>query len=180
MYVGKLVEVASKREIFENPLHPYTKSLMEVIPVPDPEARKELVAIKGEVPSPVAPPLGCRFHTRCPQAFDACGWEARDLFRHVETVIRVHDPEDPLVNAFEKAENEGFRARIPVDNPEERIDIKARLEALARREREKNPLFQAIRDIGIDGDDVVVEFEEGLEPQLKQVGEDHTVACFLY
>ncbi|MEE9237153.1 MAG: oligopeptide/dipeptide ABC transporter ATP-binding protein [Thermoplasmata archaeon] len=180
MYVGKLVEVASKRELFENPLHPYTQSLLEVIPVPDPEARKELVEVKGEVPSPADPPLGCRFHPRCPKAFETCGWEGRDLMQHVDTVLRSQNPEDPLVKAIEDAEIEGFHARIWVDGPEQGMEIRERLDAMVQREREAKPLFKAIRQTRLEEDALVVEFEEVEEPQLKEMGEDHTVACLLY
>ncbi|MFQ5907315.1 MAG: ABC transporter ATP-binding protein [Thermoplasmata archaeon] len=180
MYVGKLVEVASKKEIFENPLHPYTLSLLEALPVPDPDARKDLVDVKGEVPSPAAPPLGCRFHPRCPKAFEACGWEAWDLVRYVDTELKPQDPEDPLVQAFEDVEVEGFRARIRVDSPEQGVEIKRKLDALRERERGENPLFQAMEGSTLEGDDLVVEFPEAREPELKEVAEDHTVACLLY
>ncbi|NJE08053.1 ABC transporter ATP-binding protein [Thermococcus sp. M39] len=76
MYLGKLVEVGPADKIFENPLHPYTQMLLSAIPVPDPEMAKELKAkrkvIKGEPPSPINPPAGCRFHPRCPFAKDVC------------------------------------------------------------------------------------------------------------
>src|SRR5207237_3522313 len=67
MYLGKIVEVADSKEIYANPLHPYTKALLSSIPIPDPdlESKREPILLKGEIPSPVNPPTGCRFHTRC-------------------------------------------------------------------------------------------------------------------
>jgi oligopeptide/dipeptide ABC transporter ATP-binding protein len=80
MYLGKLVELASTDQIFQHPLHPYTQALLSAIPEPDPTLRHQRVILKGDVPSPINPPTGCRFHTRCPIAMDIC--------RSVEPVFR--------------------------------------------------------------------------------------------
>jgi oligopeptide/dipeptide ABC transporter ATP-binding protein len=72
MYLGKLVEYSSTEQIFHNPLHPYSQALIASVPIPDPTRRKERAPLTGEVPSPVNPPLGCRFHPRCPLAMDIC------------------------------------------------------------------------------------------------------------
>jgi oligopeptide/dipeptide ABC transporter ATP-binding protein len=72
MYLGKLVEVGTSRQICTAPKHPYTQALLSAVPIPDPAARKERVVLRGDVPTPINPPPGCRFHTRCPIAVDRC------------------------------------------------------------------------------------------------------------
>jgi len=73
MYLGTMVEYAEKRELFKNPLHPYTRALFSAIPMPDPTAKMERILLKGSIPSPANPPSGCKFHTRCPNCMEICG-----------------------------------------------------------------------------------------------------------
>jgi oligopeptide/dipeptide ABC transporter ATP-binding protein len=75
MYLGKVVELATREELFRKPLHPYTMALMSAIPVPNPRLKRQRTILKGDVPSPLNPPTGCRFHPRCPEAVEKCSHE---------------------------------------------------------------------------------------------------------
>ncbi|MED4909437.1 dipeptide ABC transporter ATP-binding protein [Brevibacillus centrosporus] len=82
MYLGRIVEIADKKSLFENPLHPYTQALISAVPVPNPEKKKERIVLGGDVPSPANPPVGCAFHPRCRHATEIC-----TTLRPTETVM---------------------------------------------------------------------------------------------
>ena len=79
MYLGKIVEMGSYRDLYLNPKHPYTQALLSAIPVPDPKAVKERTILKGDVPSPINPPSGCYFHPRCAYKMEGCNKDAPAL-----------------------------------------------------------------------------------------------------
>jgi peptide/nickel transport system ATP-binding protein len=95
MYLGKIVELGHKRRIFSAPMHPYTQALLSAVPVPQPGAARTRIILKGDIPSPIDPPSGCRFHTRCPRAFDRCRGEEPALRPMPDgelVACHLHDP----------------------------------------------------------------------------------------
>jgi oligopeptide/dipeptide ABC transporter ATP-binding protein len=93
MYLGKIVELADVDQLYQNPLHPYTKSLLSALPIPDPSQKRERIILEGDLPSPIHPPSGCAFHTRCPVATAECRTETPELrekqFDHWAACIHV-------------------------------------------------------------------------------------------
>jgi oligopeptide transport system ATP-binding protein len=111
MYLGRIVELGNAKTVYVEPLMPYTKALISAVPVPDPEieAKRERIILKGDVPSPINPPSGCPFHTRCPWAIEECKKQVPQLVeikpKHYAACIRI-SPEHPYI---EENEREGLR-----------------------------------------------------------------------
>jgi oligopeptide transport system ATP-binding protein len=118
MYLGKLVEVAEAKTIYDDPLMPYTKALISAVPVPDPkvEATRQRIVLEGDVPSPIDPPSGCRFHTRCPYVVDACKQVVPPLVEikpdHFAACIRI-SPDQPNIESVAPGDAPGLRTSDP-------------------------------------------------------------------
>lgn len=115
MYLGKLVELADAKSIYSEPLMPYTKALISAVPVPDPEieATRQRIVLEGDVPSPINPPSGCRFHTRCPYMIEACKEVVPQLVQikpnHLAACIRI-SPDQPDIETVKAGEAPGLEA----------------------------------------------------------------------
>jgi len=183
MYLGRIVEIGPADEIYADPKHPYTVSLLKAIPEPDPSRAVPRDLPRGEVPDAVTPPLGCSFHPRCPRAFEVCGWESRDL----RTLLEARWTRMP--EAEYQAEREVIRSLEPLDHPamsavlepapghtpREVLEVIHRL----RADSPDDPFWKGIAEVAERAGAVSIRFHEGLEPRDVEAGRS-TLECHLY
>ena len=179
MYLGRIVEVGDAKEIYAAPKHPYTQALLGAIPIPDPDRRRFKTLPKGEVPDAIHPPMGCRFHPRCPVATPACGWEGHDLFdllekRALTPAIAAEDSR--LLGPLKKMEPEQNVLRIPTGAGDPAA-MMSHVHTLLQQG--PDAMMRAIRSTGVSGDELVVEFNPSEDPGMRLVG-DREVRCVLY
>ena len=183
MYLGRIVELGTVEEIFEDPKHPYTQALIRAIPEPDPDKALPRDLPRGEIPDAARPPLGCSFHPRCPQAFEICGWESRDLRaileqRWVEGGEELYGAERPLVGDLDKLDGAGHEAFIPAGSGKDAGDLLKMLERV-RGEEPDEPLWKGVREMHAETHGVRVDFHDGIDPVLYDTG-GARAACLLY
>jgi peptide/nickel transport system ATP-binding protein len=184
MYLGRIVEYGPAAEIYADPKHPYTKSLLRAIPEPDPTKSVPRDLPRGEIPDAAQPPLGCSFHPRCPVAFDICGWESRDLRDLLERHWVAHpddefDRERRVIGDITALDEPALAATVPAGGGHPVAEVAALLERI-RLEDPKEPLWSGVRDISPQPDGVRVEFRaDCVDPPLYEVGKQD-VACLLY
>jgi peptide/nickel transport system ATP-binding protein len=203
MYLGELAEVGEDRDVFEPPSHPYTEALLSAIPEPDPEWEGEGIFLPGSVPSPLNPPSGCRFHTRCPQVIQPEGIDLdQSVWRSlVDLKLRVRGAEDLAAVAAVTTEDATVALETDTDN-DDRVDpataSRAELGERVRREfdlpdRLADPDAESAVSEAVDrlheGDiegaadrlaETVRSPCETRDPDLLRTGEDHRIACLLY
>jgi peptide/nickel transport system ATP-binding protein len=183
MYLGRIVEIGTVDEIFDDPKHPYTQALIRAIPEPDPDKALPRDLPRGEIPDAARPPLGCSFHPRCPKAFDVCGWESRDLRaileeRWVQAGEESYQSERPLVGDLDKLNTGDHDAFVPAGSGKDSGDLLKLLEKI-RGEEPDEPLWRGVKAMNAEAHGVRVSFETGIDPVLYDTGGSRA-ACLLY
>ncbi len=179
MYLGRIVEIGPAKEIYADPKHPYTKALLQVIPVPDPDRRVKKVLPRGEVPDAVHPPAGCRFHPRCPAVLATCGWEARDfvdfLDEHLSDPKRAGDDE-AILGPIEDWRAKGLVASLETNPLKVREAVERTNAVLVEA---PVAMKQAVESVSSQNRTVIVRFRS--HHQLLQSNvQGRVVECLLY
>ena len=184
MYLGRIVEYGPAAQIYADPKHPYTQSLLRAIPEPDPTKAVPRDLPRGEIPDAAVPPNGCSFHPRCSKAFEICGWESRDLrdlFERHWLARREHDfdQERRTVGDLSALDHPALTARVPAGGGHRAADVRALLDRI-RADDPGEPLWSGVRDIAEEDGGVRVDFRDDcVDPPLYPV-DDVGVACLLF
>jgi peptide/nickel transport system ATP-binding protein len=183
MYLGRIVELGPSEQIYDDPKHPYTVALLKAIPEPDPSRAVPRDLPRGEIPDAVAPPLGCRFHPRCPRAFEVCGWESRDLrsmleARWTELEEAEYERERAVVGDLAGVEEPGSEAIVPAASGHSGADVQEIIERLRSHDPD-DPFWRGVAEVEARPGDVRIAFKERLVPRTLTVGET-LVECHLH
>jgi peptide/nickel transport system ATP-binding protein len=157
MYLGKIVEIAETDTVIFNSKHPYTQALLSAVPVPDPEHKHGRITIKGEIPSAINVPLGCRFRPRCPKAFKGCGWEGMDMVDWLNEEEKVNNPDHPMSKHIEELHPDGFSLTITIRPEGDPAKVKDFVNSKTVAMKSTRPLFQAVSSVAIAPGDRVLE-----------------------
>jgi oligopeptide/dipeptide ABC transporter ATP-binding protein len=183
MYLGRIVELGPAEEIYANPRHPYTVSLLKAIPEPDPAKAIPRDLPRGEVPDAVTPPHGCNFHPRCPRAFEVCGWEARDIRDVLEDRWAGMEPdvfarENRIVPNLDPLDELTETSTVPAGEHASGGEVAELLERVQAEEPDAR-IWKGVREIRAVEGAAVVQFHDAIEPRHLSV-DGVEVECHLY
>jgi peptide/nickel transport system ATP-binding protein len=185
MYLGRIVEYGPAAQIYADPKHPYTQSLLRAIPEPDPTKTIPRDLPRGEIPDAAAPPLGCSFHPRCPKAFEICGWESRDLRDLLDRHWVAHRDEEfererRIVGDSSALDVPSLQAVLPAGSGHTGTDVEELMQRI-HAEDPHEPLWSGVRNVVAAPGGVHVDFRDDcVDPPRYDVGGGHDVACLLY
>jgi len=186
MYAGEVVEAGETEEVFKNPLHPYTTALLSAVPVPDTKTKRERIILQGEVPNLINPPRGCRFHPRCPRAFEVCGWSIREVKEAFSsTLVSGRYPALASLPAVLSAvEIDDLTLEVTLGGDISDSDLAEIKRAAESEILEGNRALKAIKEIQVSksqvGSTITVRIHAFRVPKLTAVKGEHAVACHLY
>ncbi len=172
MYLGKIVEEGPTVELISNPRHPYTRALISVVPIPNPDIHHERIILKGERPDPSDIPAGCRFHPRCPAAFERCGWTSDEVLAALRELATGEDG-----RFIQGAGIQGPNAIVWATRPDGLEDW---LKGLIAAKAERSRALKAIDTVDVSGATPKVTLHAFTEPTLKAATANVLVSCHLF
>jgi len=175
MYLGKIVESGTAEQVIAHPKHPYTQALISVVPSPDPRKKVERVILRGERPDPVDIPTGCRFHPRCPVAFEKCGWSASEVAEELRSAHAAGLL--PGIATIQAKDDRTVGITPEIGASAEAVALAIRSVVAANRASRLG--LKGIADVHADGGNVYVALHEGSEPPLLEIGPGNAAACHL-
>ncbi len=173
MYLGKIVEQGTAEQVITRPKHPYTQALISVVPSPDPRHKASRTVLRGERPDAVEIPPGCRFHPRCPVAFERCGWTAEEVRDALTSLLQKELP--GRTGAVTASDHHTVRIRS-LGGAEELADS---VRAIVPKHQDTLLALRGIKAISTSASDVVLSLHAWEEPQLTEVEPGNAVACHL-
>jgi oligopeptide/dipeptide ABC transporter ATP-binding protein len=186
MYAGQVVETGETEEVFTDPLHPYTKALLSAVPIPDTKTKRERIILQGEVPNLIHPPRGCRFHPRCPDAFEVCGWSTAEVKQSFISILtaRRHPNLGKLPDIESEVETDDLTFEIKMNGTLTQNDVIEIKKAVEEEIAERNKPLKGIKEIqtsdGPSTSQITVKLHPYNLPRLVLVKGEHSVACHLY
>ncbi|MCL4326385.1 MAG: ABC transporter ATP-binding protein [Candidatus Thermoplasmatota archaeon] len=183
MYLGKVVEISETSEIFKKTMHPYTISLLSAVPVPNPKVKRDRILLEGDVPSPINPPKGCNFHTRCRFAFEKCGWTSKELTEVLRSVLnpeRYLELHHTKIDSIHIIDEKNITVKYSIALTDTDIENIKRILNTEKNKKVKDRALYGIREITWNGNQLFIKLHDYAEPKLININEQHQVSCLLY